>query len=165
MRTLEKLGLCYVAYIISMDSCPGWGCSSGERQSSGLSNCSINVYTLRSIHLLFLICRNPVCCQCLGLWVFSDADRVVPGFPHCQARAYGLACWLPTSCLPSGFQKFTAIDSFSVLSFIFGFVNAKNYILVFQWDFRQWTETKMQGPSPHPKLEVPNLWSPWVHPQ
>lgn len=44
-----------------------------------------------------------------------------------KSSPLGFVCWLPTSCLLSGFQKFIAIDSLSIL-FTFGVYTLKKII-------------------------------------
>ena len=85
-------------------------CSSGERQSSGLSNCSINRHALRlSVWaLFFLICRKP---SAADAWAYGSSLMQIEWFLvlltiRLKSSFLGFACWLPTSCLLSGFQKF-----------------------------------------------------------
>ena len=134
-------------------------CSSGERQSSGLSNCSINRHALRlSVWaLFFLICRKP---SAADAWAYGSSLMQIEWFLvlltiRLKSSFLGFACWLPTSCLLSGFQKFIAIDSLSSL-----YVK-KNYILVFQWDFRQ----EQRQRSTILNWKSPTFWFPLlIHP-
>ena len=78
-------------------------CSSGERQSCGLSNCSINRHALRlSVWaLFFLICRKP---SAADAWAYGSSLMQIEWFLvlltiRLKSSFLGFACWLPTSCL------------------------------------------------------------------